>query len=736
MRRTRLFLACLGLLATVDAQAQNQEADGTNWQLCANPDYLPLFQPLTDDTTDPASQPADIISDNLDIGTRDQSHFEGNVELRRGTEWLATDALRFDHASQTYRTEGPVKFQNNALRMTAKTAEGNQKTGDIALSGLNYQFHESNGNGSADKVLVQNDGSRLTGANFSTCPSNQQQWQFIADEIKVNDKTHQGVAKNVKLEVGGVPILWLPAMRFPTDSARASGLLSPKIGQDSLNGFDISVPVYLNLAPNYDATLTPRYLSERGWMLGAEFRYLTQDNAGVFDGNYLPGDDIRGGDRYRIGWEHLTAMNRAWYFQSSLNSVSDVYYFSDFGNSITETSTALLKSELGFHGRGKYWNLDLTAANWEIANPTQAPGSEPYRRLPRLALSGSKPIRPWLEAGLNAEAVVFDHDVLNDGRRIDVTPFIKFPLSGGNWFATPSLSWRQTEYWIDPDPFDVTAPTRLTRGLGIFSLDAGAYFERPATFAGLDFIQTLEPRLFYLNVPYRDQNDIPAFDTQPLTFMWPSLFRENRYGGADRQTDANQLTTALTTRFLSSESGKERMNFSLGRITYFSTPKVTLPGEPAQPADGSAWVAEANIRLSDEWQIGVTQHWNPADRNTELSSIRGYWSRPNGLQFNAGYRFRKDFAEQTDFAAVLPINDNWRIMGRWSYSLRDNQNLDSLLGFEWRSCCMAFRVFGRRYIRSFDSRENTGVFLELELNGLGSMGSRPELFKDNGILAY
>jgi len=736
VRHTRLFFACLGLLTAMRSHAQDQATDN-GWQLCRNPEYLPLFQPLQEKSAaNDAEQAVDIYSDDFNIQKLDESVFNGNVEFRRGQDWLATDRLFFNHASQTFRTEGLVKFQNNALRMTAADAVGDQKANSVELTDLRYQFNTGNGNGTASKVKVGNDRSTLTQTNFSTCPSNERQWQFVADEIVVDDKTHQGRATNARLMIGKVPVLWLPFMQFPTDSARASGFLTPVIGQDSLNGFDFSLPFYWNIAPNYDATLTPRYFSKRGFMLGTEFRYLMDENNGAISGTFLPGDNLRGGDRYSFSWDHFTAMNRAWYFQSDLNKVSDAFYYSDFGDSISETSTTLVKSELGFHGRGKYWNLDLTAANWEIANPTQAPGSEPYRRLPRIALHGSKPFAPWVELGLSAEAVVFTHDQLNNGNRLDIQPYVKFPITGSYWFLTPSISWRQTEYWLSDNANNPLAPTRLSRGLPIVSLDAGAQFERSTQFAGNDYIQTLEPRLFYLNVPYRNQNDLPVFDTQALTFMWPSLFRENRYGGADRQTDANQLTTAITTRFLDSLNGKERMNFSLGRITYFEAPQVTLPNEPLQPDDGSAWVAEANIRLSDTWQIGLTQHWNPANRNTDLSSLRGYWSLPSGLKLNASYRYRAGFAEQTDLAFVVPLSPNWRAIGRWNYSLRDNQNLESLLGFEWRSCCMALRVFGRKYIRSFDSRENFGVFMELELNGLGQVGSKPELFKDNGILAY
>ncbi len=734
MTRSQLSIACISILFSTTSHAEQGQSI---WQVCENPESLPLFQPLSAERTkNPETLPTNITSTTFDIQKQDESVFEGNVELTRGQEWLSTEKLRYIHSNETYQTEGLVRFQNPTLRMTAESAKGNTKTDSIELTGLQYQFHNSNANGSAEKVTVQGQLNKLNAANFSTCPSNHRSWQFVADEIKINNDTHQGLAKNARLKIGSVPIIWLPYMRFPTDSNRSSGLLSPTVGQDSLNGLELALPYYLNLAPNYDATLTPRYFSKRGFMLGSEFRYLFGKQQGEFSANYLPTDDIRDQSRYLFAWSHFVAINRSWNFSSNLNHVSDEFYFSDFGNSLTETSTALLKSELGFHGRGKYWNLELSAASWEIANPAQAPGSEPYRRLPRIALNGSKPFFPWLEVGLNAEAVAFTHSQLDDGNRLDITPFIKMPIKGAFWYVTPSLSWRQTEYWLSNENNNAPSNSHISRGLSIFSVDAGASFERSVSFADQSFIQTLEPRLFYLNVPYKNQDNIPIFDTQALTFMWPSLFRENNFGGADRQIDANQLTTAVTTRFLNANNGKEQMNFSIGRITYFDNPKVYLPNEPLRSNDGSAWVAEANIRISDEWQIGVTQHWNPTTKQTELSSIRGYWSMANGVKLNASYRYRADFAEQTDLSFVLPINANWSALGRWTYSLRDQQNLESLLGFEWRSCCMAFRLFGRKYIRSFDSRENIGIFIELELNGVGQLGSRPELFKDNGILAY
>ena len=316
------------------------------------------------------------------------------------------------------------------------------------------------------------------------------------------------------------------------------------------------------------------------------------------------------------------------------------------------------------------------------------------------------------------------------------------PFGGSAWFVTPQLAWRYTRYdGLDGQPVELGAPASASRSLPIASLDAGAYFERSFQWHGGDYVQTLEPRLYYLRVPYREQSDLPVFDTRELTFGWTSLFRDNRFGGADRQSDANQATLALTTRVLGAADGRERLGVSIGRITYFDPPRVTLPNSPAISDNGSAWVANVDLSVSDWWSLGVTHQWDPDNRDTELSSVRSQLRLHHGTIVNAAYRFRRQAPnqpglEQTDLSFVVPVNRNWNLYGRWNYSLRDNQTIEALAGFEWNSCCVAVRLLGRQYIRSFDSRQNFGLYLEIELNGLGSFGRDTARLLDDAILGY
>ena len=736
MRRAslRLLPLCLAIASAVHAEETPSQAD---WSLCRLPETLPIFLTGPVPEGDRQQTPTDVSADQMNLKQAEQTVFEGNVQLTRLDQWLATDKLSYDHRSERFVTDGPVRYQDRGLRFTASKAEGDQKANTLKLDKVQYQFNGELGNGSADEVLMQGETGRLTHAVYSTCPPGQRQWQFTASQISINQATATGVARNATLKIGKVPVLWLPVVSFPTDDKRRSGVLAPTIGRDDRNGLDLRLPIYFNLAPNYDATLTPRWLSRRGLMLGGEFRYLGQHSQGRFEGTYLPNDDLYGDDRGYLAFDHRSQFNSHWSADLSLRNVSDVDYFSDFGDSIANTSISLLGSHAGIYGRGRYWSASLSVEGWQIASPLLPQGSEPYRRLPRLQAQAEKPLLPWLEAGLSFEAVRFTREASDGGRRIDIQPYLRLPFSGPAWYITPQLAWRYTAYSIDNGPL-VTGPNNNPRrSIPIVSLDAGASFERSVQWGGRDFIQTLEPRLFYLYAPYREQDDLPLFDTRELSFSWNSLFRDNRFGGADRQSDANQLTLALSTRVLNAETGREAFSFGLGRITYFDPPRVTVPGALPPSDNGSDWVAQASVSLNDRWDVSFTQQWDPDRSDTNLATLSSHYRFGDaGGVFNAAYRYRRDRLEQTDLSLVVPVNANWSLYGRWNYSIRDRQTIEALGGFEWRGCCAAVRVLGRQYVRSATSQHNLALYLEIELKGLGSFGRDTRRLLDDAILGY
>jgi LPS-assembly protein len=728
----RLLPLCLAIAGVVRAE----EATEPTWLLCANPQTLPLLAEPIKDPGERTEAPTDITADTLNVKKTEWTVFAGNVQLVRSDQMLQTDKLTYRHEEETFESEGDVRYQDSGIRLVAKQAIGDQKADTITLKQVQYQFNKQLGNGTAAEATMQGQVGHLTNATYSTCPPGQRQWEFSASDIKVDDETKTGVARNATLRIGRIPVLWLPVITFPTTDERRSGFLAPTLGRDDQNGFDVKLPYYFNLAPNYDATLTPRWLAKRGLMVEGEFRYINTTYRGDVEATWLPDDDLTGEDRGLVGWRHYHVLGPHWRGILNLNNVSDKRYFSDFGDSLADSALTILPSTAGFYGRGRHWDASLSVESFQIANPLQLDGTEPYRRMPRAQGNWYQPVTRWFTYGIYGEAVQFSHESLSDGTRIDIRPYVEMDLGSSWWFVRPSLAWRHTSYSLDRSwgPFQERTPTR---SLPIVSVDAGAYFERETAWRGHGLVQTLEPRFYYLRVPYRDQDDLPLFDTRELTFGWTSLFRDNRFGGADRQADANQATVAVTSRLLSADDGRERLAVSLGRIHYIGdAPRVDLPGGLDISHGGSAWVAEVDVAVSDRWSLGVTQVWDPNASGTELSSVRSQYLWGRGGVVNASYRYRRDQLEQTDLSFVIPVSERWNLLGRWNHSLRDNQTLEALAGFEWKSCCVAVRLLARQYVRSFDRQENFGLYLEIELNGLGSFGRDTERLLDNAILGY
>jgi LPS-assembly protein len=721
-------------LALACALVQAAEPADT-WAGCPNPNAVPLFRDDLPAQAAAPGTPIDMTSLSLDTHDQNVTVAEGDVQVFRGDQWLGTDKLTYWHESERYASDGEVRFQDRRLRATAQSMEGNGQTDTVALTGMRYQFNADAGNGVAERAQLQGETSRLEGATYSTCPPDARHWEFSAERIDVDESTGTARARNSVLRVGGVPILWLPYLSFPTSDERRSGWLAPTLGYDDRSGFQFGLPYYFNLAPNYDATLTPQYHARRGLGLEGEFRYLGNASRGRITGRWLPDDDIFGGDRRRVEWQHYSVLGPHWSAQWDLDRVSDRYYFSDFGEGFDSTRIGMTRSSAALAGRGRGWQLELSGEDWQLATPLLPPGSEPFRRLPRLTGAWQPFGSTALTGGLRGEAVRFDHDSLPGGTRWDASPWVGLRLERPAWFLRSDLAWRYTHWNLDAGVLPPWLDRSPSRSLPIFSFDAGWLFERPLHWGGSSLVQTLEPRLHYLRVPYRDQDDLPLFDTESLTFAWPGLFRQNRYTGADRQGDANQLTLALSTRMLDAADGRERLRLSLGRIFHFEDPRVFVPGEPVPDDAGSPWIGEARWAVNDRWDLALAQHWDQ-DNGTTLSAVQSQWRFGDRGLFNAGYRYRPGLVEQGDLSFALPVGTNWRLLGRWNYSLLDERTQEAMAGLEWRSCCLAWRLVGRRYYRAIDGELNTGVFFELELNGIGSFGRETGSLLDNAILGY
>lgn len=736
--RPVLRLLPLSLCIALCLQARAADDDHPqNWGMCPVGDVVPAFADAqhAPEGLKLDKSPTDIEGDLLS-GTDANPVFKGNVTMRRGEQFMGADQLTFDKAKGHYNADGSVRFQANGLRLRAAHAEGDQNADTHSLQDLQYQLLSRRGNGQADSLKMAGEAGSLRGATYSTCPPQSRHWQLNARRIDIDNDRGWAVAYGASLHLGKVPVMYFPVFMFPTDERRRSGLLLPSISNSSRNGLDIAQPIYLNLAPNYDATLSPRMMSARGALLAGEFRYLQENGKGDLDAVWMPHDRLRDRSRSSLRFDGVQALSEHWQARANLSWISDSRYFEDFSNSIDGLSQTTAYSSAGLYGRGQDWDAGVTADHWQLADYTLGNGVLPYDRLPRTFLHWQRSLGGHLLYGLDAEAVRFHHPIYAAGSRLDLKPWISVPLQGDAWFLRPSLAWRQTSYALERALGQSLGNNTPSRGQSIFSLDAGLFFDRETKAKGEDYLQTIEPRLFYLNVPYTDQSTMPVFDTQPLTFSWNQLFRDNRYSGGDRQADANQLTLAVSTRMIRQTDGFERFSASIGQIRYFRDAQVRLPYEPITQRGNSAWVVDANYAPTDRWTIGASYQRDPKFKRTDLASLRArYLLRDQGV-ININYRYRRALLEQIDLSFLYPINASWSLVGREYYSLRGRKTLEGLAGVQWDSCCVAVRLVARRYVQNRVGDLGNTLMFEIELKGLGSAGQDTQRALRQAILGY
>lgn len=720
-----------------------------DFSLCKPSALLEFYEPGLPTTGDREAAPADMQADRFDSSDSKKYVLTGHARLQRVDQLLQGDRLSYDSESTAYTAEGHVRYQDRGLLLAADKAQGTTTPNASTLDQVRYQVLSSRGNGTADRArLLDADHAALDRVSYSTCDIDDRRWELRARDMSLDQDQGVGRAHDVTMRWGDVPFLWLPYARFPIDDRRQSGFLYPSLGSSNNGGFDMTLPYYLNLAPNFDATLYPRLIWDRGLMLGGEFRYLTDTQRGKVEFTSLPHDRAANRERGYFHFENYGVLSSHWGVSVNLNDVSDDRYFEDFGNTLTTVATSLLPSSAYLNGRGSWWSASIGGDRYQITDPSLSDLSEPYQRLPRATFEGEHDLAGPLRVGLDGEFVAFHKSCTREGgsrvcptngQRLDLYPYLALPLEGASWFLRPELGVRSTRYDLDPGNDAIAgslSDTSPQRTVPIASVDAGLVFERDARLFGEDMLQTLEPRLYYLRVPYRDQSDLPVFDTQPISFDFGQLFRTNRYTGADRQTDANNLTLALTSRLLESDSGVERVAASLGQIRYFDDQRVQLPGQPPTDYAGSDYVGQLDLRLSERWRLSLAEQWDPNRDRSDLGtfSLQHRFGREGVL--NLSYRYRRDFLEQADIAALVPLNERWRLVGRWNYSLRDDKTLEGFFGVEHDDCCTAWRILARHYVHNVAGDSTNALYFELEFKGIGALGQKTDDFLRRAILGY
>ncbi len=770
------------------------------YALCKRNDLLDFFVPGLPTEGDRSKVASDLSARKVSATDRTHYKLEDEVQLQRLDQLLRADFLTFETETTDYTADGHVRMQDRSMLVSADHAHGTGTPSTTFLDHVRYQMLSGRGNGTAATAnMTDADHGKLTDGTYSTCDPDDRRWYVHAKDLEIDYVKNQGTMHSAALYYGDVPFFWFPYLSFPLNNERESGFLPPHLGYSQRRGLVVGAPYYLNLAPNYDATLEPRIATQRGLMLDGQFRYLDAADKAQIDFNYVPHDNEVDNElakyaaqeasgqnllaspldisrqRYALRIQDVSSFSANWGAAVNINRVSDKQYFQDYGDNLTTSATSLLPSSAYLNGRGSWWSASFGGDSAQVTQPYLSEAFEPYQRLPRAIFQAEHNLFGNLEAGVNSEYVnfrkspydivaatpipSFQHVDAIEGQRVDLYPYLAYPIETAGYFIRPEIGVRYTSYDLhNLQGYSLTNPAgpqfsnhSPTRSVPIFDLDAGMTFERTANFFGGDFTQTLEPRLYYLRVPYRNQADLPIFDTQLPTFDFPSLFRTNTFTGADRQSNANNLTLAVTSRLIDNASGDELLSASFGQIHYFDAQRVQLPGYPEVDYSGSDYVAELDLRLNDNWDLKWDQQYNPNSRivdpatqllmknmhHTDLSAVSVEHRFGGDGIVNFSYRFRRGLLEQIDTAALIPLNERWSLVGRYYYSLMNHQLLEAFAGAEYDSCCVALRVLARRYVNAIGQlHADNGLYFEIEFKGLGSSGTRTENFLRRAILGY
>jgi LPS-assembly protein len=727
-------------------------------------------------TPAPARKPArgtgniEITSDAADVGVDGKGALKGNVVVRQGEVELRAGEMQIDKPNQYVSSDGRIEYSDPLVEVTGSGGSYSAATG-AEFTGARFELRERAARGASDSLKLTPDGVlRLKGVTFTTCPASHEDWKLKADSITLDTRNQVGTGRDAHVDFLGVPLVYLPWVSFPLSSERKSGFLFPSLGSTSSSGFQLALPYYFNIAPNADFTFQPVEYTKRGPDLGGDLRFLTGSQHGELQWNYLPNDTLYGGSRNRVQLNDVAQLPADFRLTLDAQAVSDVFYFQDFSQSPAGTSTSFLNRSATLSYRDEHWSVDGQAQQYQTIDTTLLVDERPYARVPRLAVNSDYALFGMVHYGFESEIVDFQHSPsvaglppLPTGWREDLTPAVSLDLAGAGYFFRPALAWRATFYQLaDTLP---GAPTSLSRTLPLASLDSGLVFERESG-SRQQRTLTLEPRIQYLYVPYRDQNALPVFDTGLPDLNPVQLFRTNRYVGADRVSDADQLTAGLTSRLLDAQNGRQFLAATIGQSYYFTTPRVTLPGETPIAAPHSDFVAQLALTAFADWNADAGVQWDPERQRSERTQVNLQYKPSAEAVVNLSYRYQRfvqvpEFVQgvqlpcnpagiqpgvatgcdiqgfdQVDSSAAWPIHRSWNVFAREVFDLRNHEELERFAGFEYRACCWRLRLGARRYVSSFTGSRDTGIWLQLELAGLAGVGSASDTSLTEEIRGY
>ena len=696
-----------------------------NWGLCR----IPSFEFV--DARDPNQSSTEILAERMSQDNNNLIKFSGQVELLRAGQRIRADELIIDSLTEQLEANGQIVFEDANYRLQAEALTLNQKTQSARFESTRFELPGQHARGSADEIIkIDASRSRFQNILYTSCDPDDRDWHLKAKEFNIDQNSGRGTAKNATMYFQEIPFFYLPYIMFPIDDRRMSGMLTPLASYSSTDGGSIAVPLYWNIAPQTDATITPAWYSKRGLQWNSENRYLGQNQEGQLDLSYLD-DDLSNSTRWLKKWHHKAGLGLNIKADILLQEVSDEFYFRDFAPLTTERDDIdYLERHVTLSHSSESWETRLRWQDYQTLDQNIPISSQPYQRLPGFTLNSQfKPLENGLKFGLRNQWVDFDRDSGVTGSRLHIVPSLAWSSSDSWYFFKPKLQFALTEYRLENNgPID----NSISRAIPTFSLDTGLIFERVFN-ARHGWIQTLEPRLFYLNTPFEDQSDIPNFDTADLSESYNNLFKTNRFSGFDRIGDADQFTLAIGSRIISTGSGTQLFNFTLGQIYYRQDRRVSLDNTTATDSK-SDLIMQLSITPNPNWRVSSNLVRQQDKTWTEKNLSINY--QDQGFAANIEYYFTDQELEQYLVSAAYPLNDRWSIVAKHHQSLMFDEPVENLFGLSYESCCWGFKILASQTNDDDFIEIDQTIYFELTLKGLSQVGQDIDTKLSNSIPGY
>ncbi|WP_346796104.1 LPS-assembly protein LptD [Halomonas sp. Bachu 37] len=770
-----------------DLDWQPWEGAAAQGELCRGRYVMPGYRlPQQDDPETVA-----LEASELDYQANGEALLRGDVVLRRGNTQLEAASLRLPEQRQHIEAEGGLALRDGVALVRGKQANVSLVDDRAALEGAQYVFYEQRLRGEASRLEQRGESLyRLNDATFTTCDPGENTWRLVGSEINLHQARGYGTARHTRLEVKDTPVFYWPWLRFPLDDRRQTGLLWPTLGFSG-DGVDYTQPFYWNIAANHDATITPRWMSDHGLLLGGEYRYLYPDSRGQVEGAWLASDDggsgqradrHEGDDRWYIDAQHAGRVNERSNYRLRYGSASDGRYFEDFGSTLGGDSRSSMERLAQVDYRGERWQLDARAQGFQRLEETLNDSDKPFYRLPSLTANADWRQDSGLYYQWRSNATHFWRDVDENlvpereaatGTRLHLTPALGWRFEQPWGHLEPRTELWHTAYALDYGDRQTQRDESPDRSVAVSSVDGGLVFERELELAGRDYRQTLEPRLNYAYVPRTDQSELPDFDSREQPFSWNQLWSANRFSGADRVGDLNRLSYALESRLLEREDGSEQLSVGVGQSVYFDDRRIDLDGDPdkRRPEDyltaerfyqatreRSPLVTRVDWQINSRWSAGYEWLYDDHRDLTERSAVDLHYRHPRGHVLNLGYRweiegfdpsvvpgddgFRDYDREEFDVSFAWKATPQVDLIGRYIHDQTNQRSLEQLAGVQWNDCCYGVQVVWREWVddndtaRVADDYHDRGLFLRFVFKGLGGIGQEADSYFEQAVPGY